>query len=95
MARVILITGSSGIAAATAKLATDRGDRVFLIGRDEKECEELSSQLAGSGFSVADVSDESAVKTAIDACLQQFGHIDAIFNAAGMSARSLGDGPLH
>ncbi len=31
----------------------------------------------------------------VAACIEQFGKIDALFNVAGISARSLGDGPLH
>lgn len=95
MPRVLLITGSSGIAAATAQLATQRGDSVFLIGNNEPECRKLSSKLTSSGFFVADVTDENAVCNGTKSCLQRFGHIDAVFNVAGISGRWLGDGPLH
>jgi NAD(P)-dependent dehydrogenase (short-subunit alcohol dehydrogenase family) len=95
MSRVLLITGSSGIAAATAQLASEHGDSVFLVGKDGQECEKLSSRLKGSTFFVADVSDESAVKNATRSCLAHFSRIDAVFNVAGISGRSLGDGPLH
>ena len=95
MSRVLLITGSSGIAAATAKLATGRGDVVFMVGKESSECEELSAELEGSGFFVADVADERAVKNAVGSCLSHFGRIDALFNVAGLSGRPLGDGPLH
>jgi NAD(P)-dependent dehydrogenase (short-subunit alcohol dehydrogenase family) len=92
---VLLITGSSGIAAAAAKLAAHRGHTVFLIGKHAPECESLSSELKGSAFFVADVGDEGGVKNATQSCLSRFGRIDAVFNVAGMSGRSLGDGPLH
>lgn len=95
MPRVLLITGSSGIAAATAKLAVSRGDSVFVIGKEQRECEELCTQLKNSSFAVADVSEERAVKAAIDSCMAHCGRIDAVFNVAGLSGRSLGDGPLH
>jgi NAD(P)-dependent dehydrogenase (short-subunit alcohol dehydrogenase family) len=95
MPRVLLITGSSGIAAATAGLAIERGDLVFLVGKEFRECEELTKELKGSAFFVADVADENAVKNAIDSCFSHFGHVDAVFNVAGLSGRSLGDGPLH
>ncbi|MFZ0522352.1 MAG: SDR family oxidoreductase [Candidatus Acidiferrales bacterium] len=93
--RVLLITGSSGIAAAAAKLAARRGDTVFLIGKHESECESLASDLKGAAFLVADVADEDAVKKATQSCLSRFTRIDAVFNVAGMSGRSLGDGPQH
>lgn len=95
MGRVLLITGSSGIAAATAMLAASRGDSVFMIGKDEGECRALSLQLSDSAFFVADVADENAVNSAIKTCLSRYSRIDAVFNVAGLSGRSLGDGPLH
>jgi NAD(P)-dependent dehydrogenase (short-subunit alcohol dehydrogenase family) len=95
MPRVLLITGSSGIGAATAKLAVSRDDSVFVVGKEKRECEELCAQLKNSSSCVADVSDESAVRAAIDSCLAQYGRIDGVFNVAGLSGRSLGDGPLH
>ena len=95
MPRVLLITGSSGIAAATAQIATDAGNSVFLIGVDGEQCEALSSQLPRSAYFVADVSDETAVGKAVADCIARMGTIDSAFNVAGLSARRLGDGPLH
>ena len=95
MPRVLLITGSSGIAAATARLATASGDVVFLMGNDAPQCAGLSSELKGSAYCVADVADENAVRCGVASCIERLGSIDAAFNVAGLSARSLGDGPLH
>jgi NAD(P)-dependent dehydrogenase (short-subunit alcohol dehydrogenase family) len=95
MSRVLLITGSSGIAAATARLATRRGDIAFIVGKEVRECEDLTSELQNSGFFAADVSDENAITDAIKSCLSRHGRIDAVFNVAGLSGRALGDGPLH
>jgi len=95
MPQKLLITGSSGIAAATARLSASRGDRVFVVSNRESECKELCAQLPGSAFAVADVSDYPVVQEAVAGCVRQFGGIDAAFNVAGISARSLGDGPLH
>ena len=92
--QVLLVTGSSGIAAATARLwaATDP---VFVVGIDAEQCRSLSSEFREAGFAVAEVRDETAVTNAISACLDRFGRIDAVFNGAGVSARRFGDGPLH
>ena len=95
MPRVLLITGSSGIAAATAKIAADAGDSVFLVGNERGQCEKLSAGLPGSAYSVADVADEEDVAKAVADCIARMGSIDAAFNLAGLSARRLGDGPLH
>jgi NAD(P)-dependent dehydrogenase (short-subunit alcohol dehydrogenase family) len=91
---VLLITGSSGIAAATARRwANDSA--VFVVGINEEECRSLAMSLTDASFSVADVRDESLVRRAVAACLDRFGRIDALFNVAGVSARQAGDGPLH
>lgn len=93
--RVVVITGASGIGAATARLAVSRGERVFLIGKDAEECALLCSELGNAAFHAADVSDEEQVEEAIRACISHHGRVDAVFNAAGLSGRSMGDGPVH
>jgi len=91
---VLLVTGSSGIAAATARLWASENP-VFVVGINEEECRCLTTGLGEASFAVADVRDETAVRTAVAACVDHFGKIDALFNVAGISARSAGDGPLH
>jgi NAD(P)-dependent dehydrogenase (short-subunit alcohol dehydrogenase family) len=95
MTQTLLITGSSGIAAATARLAGSRGFQIFIIGKSESECRELCVEISGSVYAVADVADYDAVAKAVAACVAKFGGVDAVFNVAGISGRSLGDGPLH
>lgn len=95
MARTVLITGSSGIASATAKQMAGRGDSVFLIGKVREECEALSTQIRAARFFVGDVGDETQIDQAVQLCLNECGQLDAVFNVAGLSGRSLGDGPLH
>jgi NAD(P)-dependent dehydrogenase (short-subunit alcohol dehydrogenase family) len=92
--QVLLVTGSSGIAAATARMWASRNS-VFVVSIDEVECQSLVAGFASGGFAVADLRDESAVRTAVSAAFQKFGRIDAVFNVAGVSARRTGDGPLH
>ena len=93
MDEVLLITGSSGIAAAVARLWAAE-DPVFVFGVNENECRSLSDEL-DAGYAVGDVRDEAAVQRGMSECLDRFGRIDALMNVAGISARSLGDGPLH
>jgi NAD(P)-dependent dehydrogenase (short-subunit alcohol dehydrogenase family) len=95
MAHTLLITGSSGIAAATARLAASRGSQIFIVGNRESECKELCASIASSAYAIVDVADYPAVQKAVAACIQKFGGIDSVFNVAGISGRSLGDGPLH
>jgi NAD(P)-dependent dehydrogenase (short-subunit alcohol dehydrogenase family) len=68
---------------------------VFVVGINDGECRSLAAEFSDAGFAAADVRDESAVRGAVAACLERFGRIDALFNVAGISTRSSGDGPLH
>ena len=96
---VYVITGSTGIAAATVKLAGHEGHAVFFVSRDETSCHELAAELQAEnkpcGFHVADLTEPEAVAEAVAACVAQFGRIDALFNVAGISGRRFGDGPIH
>jgi NAD(P)-dependent dehydrogenase (short-subunit alcohol dehydrogenase family) len=94
VSEVLLLTGSSGIAAATARLWGAQNS-VFIVGVKEDECRSLVTELPDADFSTADVRDEDAVRKSVAACVKRFGKVDALFNVAGISARSLGDGPLH
>jgi NAD(P)-dependent dehydrogenase (short-subunit alcohol dehydrogenase family) len=95
VAAILLITGSSGIAEAAALEAGREGWRVFVVGREEAECVQLSERARGSAFFVADLRDEQAVQNAFQSCVERFGGIGAVFNVAGSSGRRFGDGPVH
>jgi NAD(P)-dependent dehydrogenase (short-subunit alcohol dehydrogenase family) len=68
---------------------------VFVVGINEDDCRSLAAEFSNACFAVADVRDESGIHRAVSACLERFGRIDALFNVAGISSRSSGDGPLH
>lgn len=93
--KVLLITGTTGIAAATARLAAAEGAHLCVVGIDRESGEALGASLAGCRFVPADVTDAIQVAQAVDACIAAFGRIDALFNVVGISGRRFGDGPLH
>jgi NAD(P)-dependent dehydrogenase (short-subunit alcohol dehydrogenase family) len=93
--RVVLITGSTGIAAATAELAATEGASVFVVSRTEANARELAERLPGAGWTTADLRHEAAVGAAVSAATDRFGRIDGLFSAAGGSGRRYGDGPIH
>ena len=68
---------------------------VFAFGVNENECRALADELGNAGYSVGDVRDVVAIQNSISECLDRFGRIDALMNVAGVSARAMGDGPLH
>jgi len=99
--RVLLITGaSSGIGAATARMACAHSWRVVLAARSQERLEALAEELGGAGRALpaqCDVTDWDAQQRVVAAALEAFGRIDAVFANAGFGgARGfLADTPEH
>ena len=95
---VIFVTGSTGIAAASAERFAEEGASVFVTSRDEGHCRELSERIRAAGgrvdYRAADLADDVQVEAAVDACVAAFGRIDGLFSVAGGSGRRFGDGPI-
>jgi len=92
--RVVLITGTTGIGAATAERAAAEGASVFVVSRTEEHARALGERLPDAGWATAELIDEAAVDRAVGAAVDRFGRIDALFTAAGGSGRRFGDGPI-
>lgn len=92
--KVCLITGSTGIGAATARLAASEGASVFVVSRDRESLSALAEEI-GCGFHIADLTRAGEVARAIESCITRYHRIDALFNVAGISGRKFGDGPIH
>lgn len=97
--QVCLITGSTGIGAATARLAAAAGARVFIVSRTAEHCGALAEEITAAGgqaaYYAAELTVGAAVEEAVRQCVAAFGRIDALFNVAGISGRRFGDGPIH
>ena len=88
--QVIVITGaSSGIGLATAEMAVQRGARVVLAARSEKELRETCDRFNRNGrratYIGADVADEAQVLRIADHAIGEFGGFDTWVNNAGIS----------
>ncbi|NLU90456.1 SDR family NAD(P)-dependent oxidoreductase [Chitinophaga sp. Ak27] len=97
--KVYIVTGASGIAAATIKLLLKAGGHVFYIGKESDQCEclqkEINSMKLSVDYMTGDLTDERIVDTLVSSCVKKYGRIDGLFNVAGVSGRKFGDGPLH
>jgi len=89
--RVLLITGAStGIGAATARLAGEQGWRVVLGARSEDKLTALASELGGDDRALArrcDVTDFGDQEALAQAAIDGFGRLDAVFANAGFGAQ--------
>lgn len=97
--KVLIITGASGIAGETIKLAAQQGAKVFYISLTEQSSESLLQNLKELGLSadyhVGDLTNPDIAVKLVKACLEKHGRIDGLFNVAGISGRKFGDGPAH
>jgi NADP-dependent 3-hydroxy acid dehydrogenase YdfG len=85
------ITGaSSGIGAQTARRAVEAGWQVVLGARSEDKLQALAEELGGDQHAIArrcDVTEWDDQQAFVQAALDQFGALDAIFANAGFGAK--------
>jgi NAD(P)-dependent dehydrogenase (short-subunit alcohol dehydrogenase family) len=97
--RACLVTGSTGIAAASARALAAEGARVLVTSRTPEHCDALVAQIVADGGTAkghaADLTAGDQVEAAVAACIDAYGRIDGLLSVAGGSGRSFGDGPIH
>jgi NAD(P)-dependent dehydrogenase (short-subunit alcohol dehydrogenase family) len=91
--RVLIVTSSTGIGAATARLAAASGAGLVVATGDEQSGWELSAET-GAELWIGDVTRPGSAESIVSQCLSKFARVDALFNAAGLSGRRYGDGPI-
>jgi NAD(P)-dependent dehydrogenase (short-subunit alcohol dehydrogenase family) len=85
--KVAIITGAAGaIGGATARLFLDLGAKVMLTDSDGAKLGGAGERLGGEDFatSLADASDEGAMKGVFKATLERFGKLDVVVANAGI-----------
>jgi rhamnulose-1-phosphate aldolase/alcohol dehydrogenase len=87
--RVALVTGAaSGIGKATAERLAAEGACVVVADLDAEKASAAAAEIGNADVAVgvgADVSDEDAVREAMDAAVLAFGGLDLVVNNAGLS----------
>lgn len=85
MTQSIIITGAgAGIGRATAQEFLSAGWRVGLIGRRAEALAETAADHPNALILTADVRDEAQISAAFDQAMAAWGHLDAVFNNAGI-----------
>ncbi len=92
--KVLIITGSTGIGAQTARLAAAQGASLLIASGDEISAWELAAET-GAECWPGDLTLPHSAASVVSQCLSKFGRVDALFNVAGLSGRRFGDGPVH
>src|SRR5246127_1558774 len=92
--RVALVTGASqGIGRTCALRLAKDGAIVAVAARNQEKLNELVSEIQAAGGKAAafplDVADEEQVKTAVKACIGEFGKLDILVNNAGITRDQL------
>jgi short-subunit dehydrogenase len=88
MKRILVIGATSAIAEATARLWAARGDRLYLLARDEERAQVIAADLRIRGaesvrYGLLDVNDFDRHEAAIDAAVAAMGGIDIVLVAHG------------
>ena len=83
--KVALITGgTSGIGADTARLFSEEGARVVIVGRSEEKGANLADELGKNVvFKKADITIEKDISDSVNFTVESFGRMDILFNNAG------------
>ncbi|RZJ73515.1 SDR family oxidoreductase [Flavobacterium sp.] len=89
--KIIWITGSSsGIGEALARAFADKGAKIILSGRNEKDLGRVADAIGteNAKILVFDLSESANAKSIVFQAISLFGHIDILINNAGISQRS-------
>lgn len=84
--KVLLVTGgASGLGAATARTFVERGGRVLVVDKAREPGEALVKELGSAArFIETDVTDEQAMKNAVELARTELGGIDVAVGCAGI-----------
>src|ERR1700676_3333624 len=87
--KVVFLTGGGGVLGrASAELFAREGARVAVVDALKDKAEQTAQSIIASGGDAialcTDVTDEAAVRTAVETTVQHWGYLDTLFNNAGV-----------
>jgi len=88
--KVIVVTGGDkGIGRAIAQVLAQEGALPFIISRKEKDCQSCIAAIECEGgradYAIAELTDLTQCKDAIEKLIQRHGRIDGVVNNAGVN----------
>lgn len=88
--KVIVVTGGDkGIGRAIAQVLAQEGALPFIISRKEKDCQSCIAAIECEGgrgdYAIAELTDLTQCKDAIEKLMQRHGRIDGVVNNAGVN----------
>lgn len=92
---IALVTGASGIAAATARYLSRQGLGVAALDRAPDNLAALGETIPDLLAIQHDLTEPAAATDAVAQVLARFGRLDVLVNVVGISGRRFGDGPVH
>jgi short-subunit dehydrogenase len=90
--RIVLLGATKGMGRALARLMAERGDRLFLLGRDAPDLErsardlEIRGKAPAAGTAPCDLERPETFAPALDAAIAALGGLDAVVVTAGVFA---------
>lgn len=87
--KVVFLTGAGGVLGrASAILFAQEGARIAVVDMVKDKADETARLIHGSGGEAisfhVDITDETAVREAIETTVKKWGHLDTLFNNAGI-----------
>jgi len=80
---VLVTGGSAGIGFEIAKLLTEKGNHVIIVGRNEERLQQAAAQLTNVTAIAADISNNADVKRLVSTLKKDFPALNIIINNAG------------
>jgi NAD(P)-dependent dehydrogenase (short-subunit alcohol dehydrogenase family) len=93
---IVIAGGTTGLGLSAAKQLAEQGAKLAIFGRSQSNVDAALAELGADHLGMAvDATDSTSAERVIEAAVQRFGRIDALYHVAGGSGRRQGDGPLH